>query len=91
MALAQAVLEQRARDKAVPANVLEEGVNMVKQVDLCSSWVATGHPGVRSCCALQSTGHALDSSEHRCMASGRGRLSWGIGHWSAIAAQSEAC
>ena len=32
VALAQAVLEQRARDKAVPANVLEEGVNMVKQV-----------------------------------------------------------
>ena len=42
MALAQAVLEQRARDKAVPANVLEEGVNMVKQV---STSHVTSHAG----------------------------------------------
>ena len=36
VALAQAVLEQRARGRAVPASVVEEGVNMVKKVRACT-------------------------------------------------------
>ncbi len=38
MSLAQAVLEQRARGKDVPASVLEEGVASVKQASLCLAW-----------------------------------------------------
>ena len=40
VSLAQAVLEQRARGKDVPASVLEEGVASVKQASLCTAWCA---------------------------------------------------